>query len=135
MGYKMTYEDEWGYKELIPEAYYIKCDMFIQAYENDIDARRAALEDGVKLITDIEGVPCGVYVDTPYNRSHILTMLDRFPGYRKKQYKLTSYAKAKIKVLEGFEITLSHEDMKRLEGLTSELSIDAFARTIIDKRL
>lgn len=38
-------------------------------FENDLEAARAAEADGIKLIYGMQGVPDGVYVDTPETRA------------------------------------------------------------------
>lgn len=48
---------------------------------------------------------------------------------------LTNYAKAKLAILEEFEICLTIEEENKLRKLINEISIDNFFRTIFDKYL
>ncbi len=67
----------------IPEAEHIERIDELAMYEDDEQASRAAEKDGIKLIYGMDGVPDGVYVDTPENRAVIEKGLEKWPEYRK----------------------------------------------------
>ena len=66
----------------IPDALHIERDDELFLYEDDAEAARAAEQEGVRLIHGMDGVPDGVYLDTPENREVIQTALEQFPEYR-----------------------------------------------------
>jgi hypothetical protein len=136
LGYLVTYEEH-GKKNssIIPEAYYIKRDTSVCLYDNDAAAVAAARHDGVCLIYGMDNVPDGIYLDTPQNRQHIITMLLEFPRYKKFGINFTAYAQGKLELLVEFEITLTPDEEQRLSELRSEISIDTFMRELFNKYL
>jgi hypothetical protein len=59
----------------IPGALHIERDDSMMTFKHDGDAADAAKRDGVPLIGDMDGVPDGVYIDTPKNRAVIAKCL------------------------------------------------------------
>jgi len=135
LGYLVTYEEHGKSSAIIPEAFYIKRDVSVCLYETDEAAIAAARHDGVCLIYGMDNVPDGLYLDTPQNRQHILTMLIDFPQYKKYGISFTTYAQGKLELLVEFEITLTADEELKLSELRSEISIDTFMRGIYNKYL
>ena len=54
----------------------------IQDYDGDFEAAKAAEQDGVRLIYGMDGIPDGIYIDTPENRELIRKGLGLYPDYR-----------------------------------------------------
>lgn len=52
-------------------------------FSDDEEACKQAEKDGVKLIHGMQGVPDGVYIDTPRNREIIKNSLELSPEYKK----------------------------------------------------
>ena len=46
------------------------------------EAAKAAEQDGVRLIYGMDGIPDGIYIDTPENRELIRKGLGLYPDYR-----------------------------------------------------
>lgn len=80
-GYAIALAD--GSQFYIPGAEHIERVDELGIYDDDKKASRAAERDGIKLIYGMEGVPDGVYVDTPENRKVIQEGLAKWPEYRK----------------------------------------------------
>ena len=51
-------------------------------YDGDFEAAKAAEQDGVRLIYGMDGIPDGIYIDTPENRELIRKGLGLYPDYR-----------------------------------------------------
>ncbi len=66
----------------IPNAVHVERDDELFLFEDDEQAAKAAEEDGVQLIYNMDGVPDGVYLDTVENRETILHELKENPEYR-----------------------------------------------------
>lgn len=66
----------------IPDALHVERDDDLFLYADDEAAAAAAERDGVRLIHGMDGVPDGVYLDTPENREIIKAALENFPEYR-----------------------------------------------------
>ena len=66
----------------IPHAVQIQKIDVLGFYLDDDAARSQAQKDGVKLINDMPGLECGVYVDTPKNREACSKCLEEHPEYR-----------------------------------------------------
>ncbi len=79
-GYVLAYADYSGF--YIPNALHVERDDELFLLEDDMEAAKAAERDGIQLIYGMEGVPDGVYVDTPENRAAILDSLEKYPEYR-----------------------------------------------------
>ena len=137
LGYVITYEEKNRSGEYIPEAFYLKRNTALKncPYETDDEVAHAAHNDGIRLIYDMDGIPDGVYLDTPQNRTHILAALIASPQYKTLKKAFCSYAKEKLAMLEEFGIELSYEDRSKLAELTSEISIDNFMRVVFQKYL
>lgn len=69
-GYVLAVGD--GY---ITGAVHVERDDELWVYPDDAAAATAAEQDGVRLIYGMEGVPDGIYLDTPGNRTVILLQL------------------------------------------------------------
>ena len=129
--YSVTFEEPRANNQYIPDAYYLKRSSFFDGSEADV--ANAARSDGIALISDMEYVPDGVYIDTPKNRAHIAVMVKTYPKYR--ELMLTDYASNRLAVLADFEIPVSLEERYNLGLLKDECSIDRFMRKIYDKHL
>lgn len=70
----------------IPYALHIQKNDSLMLVDTDDEASRDAERDGIKLIYGMEGVPNGVYLDTPENRDIIKQSLEDFPEYKKWCY-------------------------------------------------
>ncbi len=79
-GYVLAYADCSDF--YIPNALHVERDDELFLLEDDAEAAKAAERDGIQLIYRMEGVPDGVYVDTPENRTAILDGLEKYPEYR-----------------------------------------------------
>ena len=129
--YSVTFEEPRANNVYIPDAYYLKRSSYFDGSVADV--AKAARSDGVMLISDMEYVPDGVYIDTPKNRAHIALMIKLYPKYR--MLVLTDYACERLAVLEDFEIPVSLEEKHNLGQLKDKGSIDRFMRKIYDKHL
>lgn len=65
----------------IPNAVHIERNDSLMLVENDEEASKVALHDGVRLIRGMYGVPDDVYLDTPQNRETIIEELKKDPSY------------------------------------------------------
>ena len=50
--------------------------------KTNFEAAKAAEQDGVRLIYGMDGIPDGIYIDTPENRELIRKGLGLYPDYR-----------------------------------------------------
>ena len=55
----------------IPEALHVERIDDMALYDGDFEAAKAAEQDGVRLIYGMDGIPDGIYIDTPENRELI----------------------------------------------------------------
>ena len=53
----------------IPEALHVERIDDMALYDGDFEAAKAAEQDGVRLIYGMDGIPDGIYIDTPENRN------------------------------------------------------------------
>ena len=65
-----------GSEFYIPKALHVERDDALFLYADDEEAARAAEKDGINLIYGMDGIPDGVYLDTPENRAAILRELE-----------------------------------------------------------
>ena len=79
-GYVLAIAD--GSRFYIPNALHVERDDELFLYADDEAAAKAAEQDGVRMIHGMDGVPDGVYLDTPENREIIHAALEKFPEYR-----------------------------------------------------
>jgi len=79
-GYVLTIADNSDF--YIPDALHVERDDELFLFPDDEAAARAAECDGIALIYGLDGVPDGVYVDTPENRDVIAAGLEQYPEYR-----------------------------------------------------
>ena len=80
-GYVLAIAD--GSRFYIPNALHVERDVErFRAWRARRAAAKAAEQDGVRLIHGMDGVPDGVYLDTPENREIIHAALEKFPEYR-----------------------------------------------------
>jgi len=66
----------------IPEALHVERIDDMALYDGDFEAAKAAEQDGVRLIYGMDGIPDGIYIDTPENRELIRKGLGLYPDYR-----------------------------------------------------
>ena len=65
----------------IPEALHVERIDDMALYDGDFEAAKAAEQDGVRLIYGMDGIPDGIYIDTPENRELIRKGLGLYPDY------------------------------------------------------
>lgn len=65
----------------IPNAEHIERNDDLMLVEDDKQASIEAMNDGIKLITGMPGVPDAVYIDTPHNRECIEANLANYTEY------------------------------------------------------
>ena len=66
----------------IPEALHVERIDDMALDDGDFEAAKAAEQDGVRLIYGMDGIPDGIYIDTPENRELIRKGLGLYPDYR-----------------------------------------------------
>ncbi len=76
-GYFLSITFGGGY--YIPNALHVERDDEMLLFESDEQAAKAAERDGVKLIYGMDGIPDGIYIDTPENRDVIFQGLKKYP--------------------------------------------------------
>ena len=79
-GYVPAYADNSSF--YIPGVLHVERDDSRMLCEDDEAASVLAEEDGIRLVYGMEGVPDGVYIDTPENRDAIIAGLEKYPEYR-----------------------------------------------------
>lgn len=79
--YLLCYAD--GSEFYIPNALHIERNDELMLVENDEQASVEAEKAGIPLIYGMDGVPDQVYIDTEDNREIIISMLEKYPEYKK----------------------------------------------------
>lgn len=71
-----------GSKSVIDGALVVELIGDVGLFTSDFDACRQAEKDGIKFINDVYELEKGCYIDSPENRAHCLSMLEKHEEFK-----------------------------------------------------